>query len=806
MASRLQQATQGSPLSGQSRLRGATLSGSGYRAASVNAPTPIKSGLLDSLENFGKAAVAAFGRYDAEQEKSGKQQAEWLTKFAKENPEAYRKAFNDGTLRYQDNKYAMQFMRENIGSNAAFRADAEIQQRIKDGRYGSFSEEDENQMNKDKAELRKQFAAADAKLYGIDENDEHFQFGLASNIHQREISTNDVWDSHKAQFNENAAIVNAKQTLSGMLHGLDVTNGEQYATNVTGYLEAVRQGALLNDKQRESVLLDGVKNLSNHAQGGAALVALGEQEVELYGNRVKVKDYIGKAPWDSYLANANQSLITQDRERASIFESTMGAIERSTDINLGLEELRKQRDIYNKMQPGSAQTAALDRIDRVEQSLKDRLVRETAKKTTENDKANQKFNRETNIYQNLVKATNGEIGVPLSKDTMPTDANTGEYTEEDFVNAMNRFRNDIYNDPNKSQQEKAKDMMKMASATGKTGWPQKVLAPAVEAAKNDLDGAILRGTDLKGTELDQLKGLYEADSVGFMKLFPEEGEMLARMYTMKKYGLTNEQFVKGERERNSLKNKPDKGASTYENFVTNSGKYPNLNYMSHDQSSAAYQVYLAELADHGDKNKAIKAADRMMADFTTTFSAGASGPTEGRLQGSVPTDFLTNGNSFDSAQQGIKHMNTIIQRVASEGKISSAHVNVNYIADKDMVLITGAAGQMPTIITRADLIKMQKAEDDAQKVVAEKQEAKNKADLEKTLANANKRAPITQAAKARKAAGERVRAKKAQVPNSIYGGEISKGLQSGDPIAPKPKQKTAKAPKGTKAKINRLID
>lgn len=806
MASRIQAAIQSSPQAASSRLRGAQVGGNGYRAAQVGAPKPQASSLLDSFAKFGEAAASAYGAYDREQEQSGKQQAEWLTKFAKENPEAYRKAFNDGTLRYQDNKYAMQFLRENIGSNASFRADAQIQQAIKDGQYGSFSAEDEARMNKDKVALRKQFAEADAKLYGIDEQDEHFQFGLASNIHQREISNNDVWDSQKAQFSENASMVSAKQTLSGSLIGLDATNSEQYATNVTSYLESTRQGAMLNDKQRDSVLMDAVKNTSNHPQGGAALVALGEQEVELYGNRVKVKDYIGKEQWDAYLANANQSFHTQDRERASAFEGMIGNWERSENIELSLEQLRGERAKYNLMQPGQAQTDALTRLDRVEANLKDKLSQRTIKVTAEEDKQKQQFNRETNIYQNLIKATNGEIGVPLSKDTMPTDDNTGAYTEKDFANAMNRFRNDIYNDPNKSPQEKAKDMMKMASATGKTGWPQKVLAPAVEAAKNDLDGAILRGTDLKGTELDQLKGLYEADSVGFMKLFPEEGEMLAKMYTMKKYGLTNEQFVKGERERNSLKNKPDKGAASYENFLTNSGKYPNLNYMSHDQSSAAYQVYLAEMADHGDSKKALKAADRMMADFTTTFSAGASGPTEGRLQGSVPTDFLTNGNSFDSAQQGIKHMNTIIQRVASEGKISSAYVNVNYIADKDMVLVTGAAGQMPTIITRADLIDMQKAEDDAQKVAAEKQEVKNKADLEKTLSNANKRAPITQAAKARKDAGERVRQNRKEVPNSIYGGKVRDGLQSGDPLANQPAKKTAKAPKGTKAKLNRLMD
>ncbi|QKM75969.1 putative internal virion protein [Escherichia phage P1723] len=805
MASRIQTALQSNPQAAASRLRGGSLAGANYQAAQVGTPNNVKSGLLDSLENFGKSAGAAFGRYEDEQEKAGKQQAEWLTKFARENPDEYRKAFNDGTLRYQDNKFAMQFMRENMGSNASFRADAEIQQRIKDGKYGSFSKEDEVQMNKDKAELRKLFAEQDAKLYGIDTNDEHFQFGLASNIQQREISTNDVWDSHKAQFNENAAIVNAKQTLSGSLHGLNATNGEQYATSVTGYLEQTRQGALLNDKQRESVLLDAVKNTSNHAQGGAALVALGEQEVELYGRRVKIKDYVGKESWDSYLANANQSLMTQDRERASIFESTMGGIERSTDINLGLEELRKQRDFYNKMQPGSAQTAALDRIDRVEQSLKDRLARETAKKTTENDKANQKFNRETNVYGNITRAMNGDFAVPLSTSTMPTDDNTGEYKEEDFTNAFNKYRNDIMNDQNLTPEQKAQQWMKLASVSGKTGWPQKVMAPSVEAATNDLSGAILRGAELKGTELDQLKAYYEADPAGFVKLFPEQGELIAQMYTMKKYGLTNEQFVKGERERNSLSKKPDKGAASYENFLTNSGQYPHLNYMSHDEAGAAYQVYLAEMHDHGDTQKALKAADRMAEGFTTTFSAGGSGNTAGRLQGAIPTSFLENGNGFD-ATNGKRHMEGFINQVATEGKISSAYVNVNYNADQDIVLITGAAGQMPKIISRADMIEAQKAEDDANAELAVKQQEKQKAELEKTLANANKKAPIVAAKAAREAGSKRVRAKKAQVPNSIYGGEIRKDLQSGEPIAPKPKQKTAKAPKDTKAKINRLID
>ena len=804
MASRIQTALQSNPQAAASRLRGGSLAGANYQAAQVGTPNNVKSGLLDSLENFGKSAGAAFGRYEDEQEKAGKQQAEWLTKYARENPEEYRKAFNDGTLRYQDNKFAMQFMRENMGSNSSFRADAEIQQRIKDGKYGSFSKEDEAQMNKDKMELRKTFAEQDAKLYGIDTSDEHFQFGLASNIQQREISTNDVWDSHKAQFNENAAIVNAKQTLSGSLHGLDATNGEQYATNVTGYLEQTRQGALLNDKQRESVLLDSVKNTSNHPQGGAALVSLGEQEVELYGKRVKVKDYVGKEQWDSYLANANQSLLTQDRERASVFESTMSGIERSTDINLGLEQLRQQRDTYNKMQPGSAQTAALDRIDRVEQSLKDRLQKETAKMVTEGDKKTLAFNRETNIGRNIDRAMAGDFAVPLSASTMPTDDNTGEYKEEDFANAFNTKRNDIMNDPNLTPEQKAKQWMRLASVSGKTGWPQKVMEPSVEAATNALDGAINRGAELNDTELNQLKAYYEADPSGFVKLFPEQGELIAKMYTMKKYGLTNEQFVKGERERNSLGKKPDKGAASYENFLTNSGQYPHLNYMNHDEAGAAYQVYLAEMHDHGDAQKALKAADRMAEGYTTTFSAGGSGNTAGRLQGAIPTSFLENGNGFDSTN-GKRHMETFINQVATEGKISSAYVNVNYNADQDIVLITGAAGQMPRIISRADMLEAQRAEDDANAKRAEEQQAKDKAKLEQTLKGANKRSSIAGVNKAKEQAAKRVRTKKQQVPNSIYGGEI-RDLQSGDPVAKKPKQKTAKAPKDTKAKINRLID
>ena len=804
MTSRIQSALQSNPQAAASRLRGGSLAGANYQAAEVGTPNNVKSGLLDSLENFGKSAGAAYGRYEYEQEKAGKQQAEWLTKYARENPEEYRKAFNDGTLRYQDNKFAMQFMRENMGSNSSFRADAEIQQRIKDGKYGSFSKEDEAQMNKDKMELRKTFAEQDAKLYGIDTSDEHFQFGLASNIQQREISTNDVWDSHKAQFNENAAIVNAKQTLSGSLHGLDATNGEQYATNVTGYLEQTRQGALLNDKQRESVLLDSVKNTSNHPQGGAALVSLGEQEVELYGKRVKVKDYVGKEQWDSYLANANQSLLTQDRERASVFESTMSGIERSTDINLGLEQLRQQRDTYNKMQPGSAQTAALDRIDRVEQSLKDRLQKETAKMVTEGDKKTLAFNRETNIGRNIDRAMAGDFAVPLSASTMPTDDNTGEYKEEDFTNAFNTKRNDIMNDPNLTPEQKAKQWMRLASVSGKTGWPQKVMEPSVEAATNALDGAINRGAELNDTELNQLKAYYEADPSGFVKLFPEQGELIAKMYTMKKYGLTNEQFVKGERERNSLGKKPDKGAASYENFLTNSGQYPHLNYMNHDEAGAAYQVYLAEMHDHGDKRKALKAADRMAESYTTTFSAGGSGNTAGRLQGAIPTSFLENGNGFDSTN-GKRHMETFINQVATEGKISSAYVNVNYNADQDIVLITGAAGQMPRIISRADMLEAQRAEDDANAKRAAEQQAKDKDKLEQTLKDANKRSSIAGVNRAKGQAAKRVRTKKQQVPNSIYGGEI-RDLQSGDPVAKKPKQKTAKAPKDTKAKINRLID
>lgn len=761
MASRIEQALGNNPQSPQTRLRGSTLSGNGYRAAQVGAPNIKQSSLVGAFEKFGNAAVAAYSAYDNRQEADGKKQAEWLTKYAKENPEGYREAFNNGTLRYQDNKYAMQFLRHNLGSNSSFRADAEIQRKIDAGDYGP---DDEQVMLKDKLDLRKSFAESDAKLYGVKPEDEDFQFGLASSIHEREISMNDKWDSFKSNFNENTAIVSAKQTLSGAMHGLDATNGEQHATQVTGYLESTRANAQLNDKQRESILRDHVRNLSGNPSGGAALTALGDQEVMLYGKKVKVADYFGREQWNSALGAANSSFMEQDRARSSQFEAKISDWNTSTDIPSAIEDLRSTRAQYNRMQPGEAQTQALARLDSVEAALNQKLQHQTAENAKLEVKKTQSNNRGLSINRNIDLALNGNMGIPLTADTMPTDDNTGEYKEEDFVNAISGRINTIMGNPNLSEQEKASKVMELGQLTGKNGYIQKVLQPTIDGANNSIEGSIVTGEPVDDLQLSQLQRYYRADPQSFSKMFPKEAETVASLDRMERLGLTPKQYVDSERELRKQRQSPDQGREAQLNWTTNSASTSNVNFLPEDLKEMAHRVYLSEFRATGDTRKALQAADRWAADHVTTF--GEAG-VQGKIQGGIPSSSLQVGQSVKTQADGKRLMDAHISRIATENRLETNQMTVRYDSEHDLIAVYGNNGEGYQTFTTGELSAEYEREQQAARQEYNEREAAKQAEI---LANANKRAPITQATRAREEAGKRVREKRKEVPNFIYGG------------------------------------
>ncbi len=743
MASKLNTVLGNMATPGMERLRG--VKGMDYRAATIREEQP-KGSLLDSIGRFAKAGADMYMAKDAlDKQRADERSNEIIRKLT---PEQRRQAIQNGTLLYQDDPYAMQALKFKTGRNAAFLVDDEVQQAIKEGRFRTREELEQYRYSR-LQEHSKSFA----EQFGINEIDEEYQKGFNANITERNIAiygAHDVFLSDQAQ---KGAILNSKVELNGVLSDPDLLSRPESGEFFQNYIDnSLVTG--MTDQQAQQVIMGSLNDVIQRPGGANFLQSVENRKVTLNGATTTYRELMGDEQWQAMMVKAQHSQFTNDAKRYERFRLDINSALNQADVGKGWETLQGIKAELDKIQPGEEMTPERQQLIAAQEQMQTRFKQEAAETAKLMDKQQKTMNKTSVIDAQFQKRISGEY-VSTSYKDMPTNENTGEFTHSDMVNyANNKLAEIEAMDISDAQKDKLK--LDYLRADSKEGAFRTAMGEMITDAGNEWQAAVINGKMPASTPaMDNLRRIRNTDPDLIASLYPDKAELFLTMDMLDNQGIDPQVLIDSDKSRTAktkeMQFEDDRAWAAMMNDSTN----PQIKYMPSSIQGYARKIYDSVKYRTGNPDMATEQVAKFLSDSTTTFS---SDDVEGNTYGVLPKNILTVSDDPRSWEQGKNILDEAIKGITKANPwITNKQLSV--YQQGDSIYLMDTTGQ---IRIRYDQELLQREYQRTAQMQAE-------AAREKALKDANKRAPISRATQARKAAGERVREKQRATPKYIYG-------------------------------------
>lgn len=231
---------------------------------------------------------------------------------------------NQGDMWYKDNPYARSYARKAIGLNARHEVDNNIATDIEKDKYKTREE------LADAMRIRRREAVDNmAKLYGIDANDHDFLAGVGNGLVESDVALHEKWSQFKStqQINtdQNIAYAHVSELVSTPA-GMDTkAHAKSIATVLNG---GMKNGVFFNPADQITYVKHALDQAQHQPNGGELVTALGEENVELNGVTVKIKDLMGsnamqtaQLTGDQSTTRLNNTLSTKMRDELAVIEA-----------------------------------------------------------------------------------------------------------------------------------------------------------------------------------------------------------------------------------------------------------------------------------------------------------------------------------------------------------------------------------------------------------------------------------------------------------------------------------------------------
>lgn len=732
---------------GVGRLRGAG-SRMGYQAATVN-PAPQRSSLAKTFDDFGKAATKVLAGWDqAEQDKADERSNEIIRKLT---PEQRREAIKNGSLLYQDDPYAMEALRTKSGRNAAYLVDDDVMTRVKNGEFRTRED-----MEAYRHEQLQKGAQTYADMYGINPDDEQYQKGFNSDITERNMSLYGAHDQFINNQTQSGAVMNTKVELNGSLSDPNFLMAPASGEFFEAYMNnGLKSGSIPNDTQASQIISGTLKDVMQRPGGAYFLQHIADRKITLNGATTTYRELMGDEQWNSFMVQAQKSQFENDAKINEKFELDIGSALNATSATDGWEKLQGIKAELDLRQPGEEMTPQRQRLIDAQNAMKAQMAREAQATAKAMDDQQKTINKNGVIDAQFQKRMNGDY-VPTDFGNMPTNENTGEFKYSDMVNFANGRLAQIENmDITPEQKDALK--LKYLRADSAEGPFRKAMGTLVTDAQQEWQASVINGEfDENSVALNNLRRIRNTDPNLFASLYPDQAELFLTMDLMDKSGIKPQILIDSARAQKAITKEmrfeDDKAWAALKNNSTS----PELKYMPAQLDGMARKVYDAVKYGTGNPDMAMQQVDKYLKDNTFTFS---SDDVDGQTYGVIRKNSLQVNDDPKSWEQGRD-----ILKAARDGIIAKnpwmTNQQLTMYESGGSIYLMDTTGENRVRYDKELLSKVWKDQND------KAQEAATK----KALEDAAKRAPITQATKARKAAGERVRSKKKTVPKFIYGG------------------------------------
>lgn len=737
---------------GLSRLRGGA-GGMGYRAASTQAEQP-KSSLLDTIGRFAKAGA---DMYTAKEQRARDLADERSNEIIRKlTPEQRRQALNNGTLLYQDDPYAMEALRVKTGRNAAYLVDDDVMQKVKEGVFRTREEMEEYRHSR-----LQEGAKAYAEQFGIDPDDVDYQRGFNGDITERNISLYGAHDNFLSQQAQKGAVINSRVELNGVLQDPDMLRRPDSADFFESYISnGLVTGSIPSDAQATQLISQAFSDASSRAGGADFLMRVGDKKVTLNGATTTYKELMGEEQWNALMVTAQRAQYDNDAKLNEKFQLDVNSALFVDDPRVGWEKLQGIKAELDKYQPGEQMTPQRATLIEAQKQLRAKMVewaKNEAKALDEAQKADNKFRVIDAQYQ---KRINGEWVSTDFKD-MPTNDNTGEFKHSDIVNYANKKLADI---DAMDIPDGAKDRLKLQylQSDSKDGPFRTAIGTMVQDAAQEWSSSVMNGKLADKTPaMDALRRIRNADPYLIASLYPEQAELFLTMDLADRQGVDVQELIDAERQiATRSKEQRFEDDIAFEKSL-NDSKVPEIANMPTELRGLARKIYDSVKYRTNNVDMAMTEMQKFLKESTTTFND--DGPDNEGVIGVIPRNYLQVNDDPKSWKQGKDIIDAALKGIiAANPSMASDKMTVSVIGKSIYIMPTTGTG--PRV--RYDKEMLSKVWKETQERLATSSVEKAR---DKAMADANKRAPIVAAKKAREAGAKRVRDKHKQTPKFIYG-------------------------------------
>lgn len=737
---------------GLSRLRGGA-GGMGYRAATTQAGQP-RSSLLDTIGRFAQAGADI---YTAKEQRARDLADERSNEIIRKlTPEQRREALNNGTLLYQDDPYAMEALRVKTGRNAAYLVDDDVMQKIKEGVFRTREEMEEYRHSR-----LQEGAKTYAEQFGIDPDDVDYQRGFNGDITERNISLYGAHDNFLSQQAQKGAIMNSRVELNSVLQDPDMLRRQDSADFFEKYIDnGLVTGAIPSDAQATQLISQAFSDASSRAGGADFLMRVGDKKVTLNGVTTTYKELMGEEQWNALMVTAQRAQYDNDAKLNEKFQLDVNSALFMDDPRVGWEKLQGIKAELDKYQPGEQMTPQRATLIEAQNQLRAKMVEWAKNGAKALDKAQKADNKFRVIDAQYQKRINGEWVSTNFKD-MPTNDNTGDFEHSDIVNYANKKLADI---DAMDIPDGAKDRLKLQylQADSKDGPFRTAIGTMVQDAAQEWSSSVMNGKLADKTPaMDALRRIRNADPYLIASLYPEQAELFLTMDLADRQGVDVQELIDADRQiATRSKEQRFEDDKAFEQAL-NDSKVPEIANMPTELRGLARKIYDSVKYRTNNVNMAMTEMQKFLKESTTTFNDDSS-DSEGVI-GVIPRNYLQVNDDPKSWKQGKDIIDAAIKGIiAANPSMASEKMTVSVIGKSIYIMPTTGTG--PRV--RYDKEMLSKVWKETQERLAT--EAVEKA-RDKAMADANKRAPIVAATKAREAAAKRVREKRKHTPKFIYG-------------------------------------
>lgn len=655
MANSISQAVDGQARAGVERLR--DTGRLGYRAGTYSS-LPADHSLSESFKAFGNASVDLYGNYKQDlQSKADERSNEIIRKLT---PEQRRAAIESGTLLYQDDPEAMKALRFKTGRNAAFEVETEIQNKIAEGRFKTAKELGEYRRTRleDKAK-------AYAEATGIDSSDEDYQRGFNDQIVARDAAVYDAHARYLSDQTKGTAQVQALSDVGSMFSDEALLRSPHGPATFASYFNSsLASGAIPTEGMAVSILAKSIADNATRPGAEVFMEGIGDQEVNLYGRPVKIKDIVGPEVLDNYKVKAGQAQFERNRDLNQTFQFGLQDALAQSDPHQGLQMLAKmQSDLY-KLQPSDMVTQQGSAITAARGHLLGRIKANSAALQEQRDKMIQSDNRMA-VYEDRYNRRLAGENVSTDRTTFQSDGNTGKFTEADDANfaAMKLSQIDRMSI---SQPEKDRLKLQYLNAEDDQKGPfHKHFQTFTDDAVRQYNGLVTADsaevTEENTARIREFQRIYQSDPGTIAGLYPEQSALAERLSLAERSGISLQNLIDADRRSKSLdpeakKLQEQKWATMY------TGSDSSVPFLPGPLRQAARTIFDAELYRTGDEGQAKASVNSWLDKSAVSFKAKGD-KTVGAVQ---KKSLMVDPQDATSWRQGQEILKGVVKQIAAQ--------------------------------------------------------------------------------------------------------------------------------------------